>query len=179
MVEVPPIFNVPVAPLVNVPAPESAVLTVKVPLFVYVPVTATDGIEKVPPIVLPAPLKVWRPVPELNVPAFEIFPAILKVLVNVPDACVINEPPEALIVKSPDIVIVLIAVPSKINFPVPAITNEGAVQFVLMVIVCPLRIVISAAELVGTNVAVAHELLFEEDSQFPAVFQLPVILDLK
>jgi hypothetical protein len=68
---VPPVFNVPVEEFVNVPAPESAVLTVNVPLFVYVPVTATDGILVVvePLIVFEVPEKVCTPVLAVNVVA--------------------------------------------------------------------------------------------------------------
>ena len=43
--DVPPIFSVPVAPLVNVPVPDRAVLAVIVPLFVSVtaaPVTVSN-----------------------------------------------------------------------------------------------------------------------------------------
>ena len=35
--DVPPIFSVPVAPLVNVPVPDRAVVAVIVPLFVKIP----------------------------------------------------------------------------------------------------------------------------------------------
>jgi len=44
-------FNVPVAALVRPPAPARAVVTVNVPLFVYVPVTVTEGMITVPEIV--------------------------------------------------------------------------------------------------------------------------------
>ena len=62
MVIVPPRLRVPVVPfpLVSVPAPVNAVLTVSVPVFVGVPVTATLPIEVIvdPLSVFAAPLKV-------------------------------------------------------------------------------------------------------------------------
>ena len=66
--DVPPIFSVPVAPLINVPAPDSAVPTVRMPLLVYMPVTATLPIEVVvaPLKVWPAPLKVYTAVVTLK-----------------------------------------------------------------------------------------------------------------
>ena len=83
IVEVPPIFNVPVAPLVKPPTPPtpaSAVATVNVPLFVVVPDIETDGIAVVvePLIVFAVPLKVCTPVLAVNVVAlFVKLPAIL------------------------------------------------------------------------------------------------------
>ena len=66
---VPPVFRV--EALAKVPAPERAVPTVKVPLLVYVPVTATEPMEVVaPPLnVLVAPEKVWTPVLAVKVVA--------------------------------------------------------------------------------------------------------------
>ena len=60
IVDVPPMFSVPVepSPLVKVPPPVNAVPTVNVPLFVYVPVTANDGMDTVPLIVFNNPLNV-------------------------------------------------------------------------------------------------------------------------
>ena len=76
---VPLIFKVPVELLVKVPAPESAVATVKVPLLVYVPVKATDGILVVvePLIVSAVPEKVCTPVLAVKVDALLVkLPAI-------------------------------------------------------------------------------------------------------
>jgi hypothetical protein len=69
MVEVPPIFKVPVAPLVKVPAPISVVVAVKIPLFVYVPVIEILAIELVllPLNDIPVPLKVCTPVSAVKV----------------------------------------------------------------------------------------------------------------
>ena len=74
MVIVPPKLSVADEPfpLINIPAPVKAVLTVSIPVFVGVPVTATLPIEVMvePLIVLAAPLKVCTPVPKaLNVVA--------------------------------------------------------------------------------------------------------------
>ena len=132
MVKVPPIFSVPVAPLVNAPVPESAVPTVKAPLFVYVPVTATDGIENVPVIVLPAPLKVWTPVPALNVPVFEILPGRVKatlaaVLFHVAPASTVTSPLKALVpvaedkVKIPLVPLPTVVAPVTVKAKAPAV----------------------------------------------------------
>ena len=53
IVEVPPMFKIPVVPLplVSAPAPIRAVEIVSVPLLVYVPVTATEGMVRVPAMV--------------------------------------------------------------------------------------------------------------------------------
>ena len=71
MVDVPVMFKVPVvpSPLVKVPAPVKAVLTVRIPEFVYVPVIAAFGIEivLVPLIVFVAPVKECAPVKAVNV----------------------------------------------------------------------------------------------------------------
>lgn len=74
--QVPPRFKVLV--FVKEPAPESAVLTVSVPLLVIVPVTATLGITVVvaPLMVLGVPLKVCTPVFAVKVvAAFARLPA--------------------------------------------------------------------------------------------------------
>ena len=71
MVEDPPMVSVPDAPLVKLPAPESAVLMVKRPLFVYVPEIETfEMIMAVdPPIAFPAPENVCVPVLEIKLVA--------------------------------------------------------------------------------------------------------------
>jgi hypothetical protein len=43
--DVPPIFKTPVVPCVKPPAPDKAVVALKVPLFVYVPVNVDVGID--------------------------------------------------------------------------------------------------------------------------------------
>ena len=58
MVDVPPMLSVELVPCVNVPTPVNAVPTVRVPLFVYVPVTATLDMDNVPEMVLAAPANV-------------------------------------------------------------------------------------------------------------------------
>ena len=77
--DVPPIFSVPVAPLVNVPVPDRPAVTVSVPLLVIVPVIATLGIviALVPPMVFVAPENVWVPELAVYVPLLERLPAIL------------------------------------------------------------------------------------------------------
>ena len=135
MVDVPPIFSVPVAPLVSPPAPVSAVPTVKVPLFVYVPVTATDGIENVPLTVLPAPLKVWTPVPALNVPAFEILPGKVKaalpaVLFHVAPALTVTSPLKAFVPVAEDMVRIPLVPPPTVVLPVTVKAKAPAVKVV-------------------------------------------------
>ena len=134
-VDVPPIFSVPVAPLVKVPAPASAVPTVKDPLFVYVPLTVTDGIENVPLIVLPAPLKVWIPVPALNDPAFERLPGKVKatlaaVLFHVPPALTVTSPLKALVPVAEDIVRIPLVPPPTVVVPVTVKAKAPAVKVV-------------------------------------------------
>ena len=69
--QVPPRLSIPEAPSVKIPVPDSAVPIVRVPLLVYVPVTATFPIEVVvaPLKVWPAPLKVYPAVDTLKVVA--------------------------------------------------------------------------------------------------------------
>jgi hypothetical protein len=94
-------LRVAVAELINPPAPLSAELIVKIPLFVYVPVNAADGIVRVPLIVFEAPLKVYTPVPAVNVPFTEKLPLIANVkvvLVKVPVALTVRSAQAALAV---------------------------------------------------------------------------------
>ena len=73
--DVPPMFSVPVAALVNPPVPDSAVPTVRVPLLVSVtPVTVTFGIENVPLSAWLLVSKVCTPVPALKLPLLVIPP---------------------------------------------------------------------------------------------------------
>ena len=63
------------APCVSVPGPASVVLTVNALAFVMVPLTVRLGIEIVPVMVLPVPLKVCAPVPAVKVPPLTVrFP---------------------------------------------------------------------------------------------------------
>src|SRR5262245_39667939 len=66
------IFNVPVAPFVKVPTPASEVVTVSVPLFWYVPLIDTVGIEIAfaPLKVFVLPVNVCVPVLAVKVPSF-------------------------------------------------------------------------------------------------------------
>src|ERR1041385_2011450 len=123
MVEVPPMFSVPAAGLVNPPVPESAVLKVNVTLFVYVPLIVALGIEIlfVPLNVLEEPASVYTPVPALNVPLFWIFPftvtaSLTVVLPNVPPLLTVKSPN----VRLPAVPVVMFIIPEMLVVPVTA-----------------------------------------------------------
>ncbi len=139
IVEVPPIFNVPLVPLplVNPPAPVSAVLTVSVApsLMVYVPVTATEGMVSVPLIVLADPLRVYTPVPALNVPLTVRFPGKVKatlaaVLFHVAPLLTVRSLLKAFVPVAEDMVKIPLVPPPTVVVPVTVKAKPAAVKVV-------------------------------------------------
>ena len=59
------------------------------------------------------------------------------------------------------------------------IVRPGIVTLLSSVMLCPVSIVIEVAEAPGTKVEVTQLVLSGDESQFDAVFQFPVIFDLK
>ena len=121
--EVPPKLSVELAACVNPPPPDSAVPRVSVPLLVYVPVTVTEGIVNVPLIVLPAPLKVYTPVPALNVPELDILPGKVNatfaaVLFHVAPALTVTSPLKAFVPVAEDMVNIPPVPPPTVVVPV-------------------------------------------------------------
>ena len=74
--EVPPRLSTPETPLVKVLVPARFVATVRVPLFVVLPLIVKFGmaITFIPLMVFVVPLKVWMPVLAVKLPLFTRLP---------------------------------------------------------------------------------------------------------
>jgi len=91
----------------------------------------TLGIENVPLIVLLLPLKVWTPVPALNVPELEILPgnvsaAFAAVLFQIPPPFTVTSPLKALAPVAED----MVRVPVTLVVPLTVSANPAAVKVV-------------------------------------------------
>ena len=94
------------------------------------------------------------------VPGFDKLPPLF--LFKVPSTC-----------KSVPATLEIVSELVKVSTPPSLMVTNLAVAAAATVIACILRMVIPAADEVGANVAVIHELLSGDDCQLAAVPQLP------
>jgi hypothetical protein len=166
MVDVPPIFSVPVAPLVKLPVPMRVVAAVSVPLLVYVPVIEILAIDVVlvPLKDIAVPLKVCIPVSAVNV--VELLTKLFEnVKVGMAEVAVsVQIAPLFKVISPLNVIKLVVEVDPKLNVPVTDVapfTING--RFMVSVapelivnpaqVIVPLRVVTTPAPVVAITAA--------------------------